>query len=112
MPEGKKQIREEIIRKLIENRVFWSYRKPEKHTVSDELVIEKTLKHLDIEYIQKLFLLYPAEKIKLIWVERMIPDERYQSVNILLAYLLFGIKDPEQYLERKKQMHYKRLASL
>ena len=112
MPEEKKHVREELIRKLIENRVFWSYQKREKNTISDDLVIEKTLEHLDVEDIQQLFLLYPREKIKQIWDERFIPDERYRSINILFAYLYFDIKNPEQYLTRKKQQHYKRLAAL
>jgi hypothetical protein len=46
MGEGKKQIKEEIIRKLIENRVFWSYRKPGKQPVSDELVRKGSVKHM------------------------------------------------------------------
>jgi hypothetical protein len=97
-------IRDDLIRKINSNHVLWSYQKKEKDCIIEDLLIEKTLVHLDIDDIEKLFLLYPMNKV--------IPDNRFHSMNLLFAYLYFNIKKPAQYLERKRKGHYEKLASL
>lgn len=106
MPESKEYIRKELILGLFENHAFWSYCKPKPDEIPDEIIIEKTLMHLDIEDIKKLFILFPKKKIKDIWSNTLVRlDGQYHSLNILLAYLFFGIKDPENYLNRKINKH-------
>ena len=110
MCKVKKNIREQLIRELLKNRIFWSYKEPEPDSISDDILIEKTLIHLDIEDINKLFILFPKAKIRSIWKERVvIRDAQYRSMNLLFAYLYFNLKKPDNYLKRRLKEHYKQL---
>ena len=110
MIKGEIDIREQLIRELIKKRVFWSYRKPEPHSIPDDIIIEKTLINLDIEDINKLFLIFPKLKIRNIWNDRLvINDAQFHSMNLLFADLYFNIKDPEGYLERHLHKSNKKL---
>ena len=110
MHKEKEHIREQLIRELFRNRVFWSYKEPEPDSINDDILIEKTLIHLDIEDINKLFILFPKAKVRSIWKERVvIRDARYCSMNLLFAYLYFNLKNPDNYLKRRLKEHYKQL---
>ncbi|MCH7658930.1 MAG: hypothetical protein IIB05_11515 [Bacteroidetes bacterium] len=110
MHKVKNNIREQLIRELLKNRIFWSYKEPEPNSVDDAVLIEKTLIHLDIEDINKLFFLFPKVKIRSIWKERVvIRDAQYRSMNLLFAYLYFNLKNPDRYLKRRLKEHYKQL---
>jgi len=110
MVKGEEDIRDHLIRELAKKRVFWSYKKPDPDSIPDDILIEKTLINLDIEDINKLFLIYPKMKIRNIWNEKVvIKDAQFHSMNILFAHLYFKIKNPEGYLERYLNKHYKAL---
>ena len=110
MIKGEEDIRKQLIRELAINKVFWSYKKPEPDSIPDEILIEKTLIHLDIVDINKLFLIFPQVKIRNIWNEKVvINDALFHSMNLLFAHLYFNIKDPESYLERSLNKHKKKL---
>ena len=108
---GEKDIRDQLIRELVMSKVFWSYKKPEPNSIPDDILIEKTLINLDIDDINKLFLIFPKPKIKNIWNKKIvINDSRFHSMNILFASLYFNIKYPESYLEKCLYRHNKHLS--
>ena len=109
--EHKKDIlKVQLVDNLIMNKVFWSYSDIKADDISDDILIEKTLINLDIEDINKLFLIFPQVKIRNIWNEKVvIKDAQFHSMNLLFAHLYFNIKNPESYLERYLNKHYKKL---
>lgn len=110
MIKGETDIRNQLIRELAMNRVFWSYKKPDPDSIPDDILIEKTLTNLDIEHINKLFLIFPKRKIRNIWNEKIVVnDAQFHSMNLLFANLYFYIKDPDGYLEKCLNKHHKTL---
>jgi hypothetical protein len=110
MNKGAKDIRNLLKQELVKQGVFWSYKNPEPDLIPDDILIEKTLINLDIDDINKLFLIFPKGKIRKIWNEKVvINDEQFHSMNLLFAFLYFKIKNPEGYLKRCINKHYKAL---
>jgi len=95
-------IRGKILQKLNAQSSFWSYETPDE--ISDENLIEQVLINLDIEDIDRLFLILPEEKIKQVWVERLVKQEPYfHNLNVFLASVYFNIKAPQQYIKNKQK---------
>lgn len=110
MVKRAKDTRDELKLELVRNGVFWSYKNPESGLIPDDVLIEKTLIHLDIEDINKLFHIFPKRKIRKIWNEMIvINDMQFHSMNLLFAILYFNIKNPEKYLESCLNNHNKDL---
>ena len=110
MINGAKDIREVLKQELVKRRAFWSYKNPEPDLIPDDILIEKTLIDLDIEDINKLFLIFPKGKIKKIWNDKIvINDAQFHSMNLLIALLYFKIKNPEVYLKSCLEKHNKEL---
>lgn len=110
MINGAKDIRQLLKEELVKQRVFWSYKNPEPDLIPDDILIEKTLIDLDIEDINKLFLIFPKRKIKKIWNDKIvINDAQFHSMNLLIALLYFKIKNPEVYLKSCLEKHNKAL---
>lgn len=110
MIKGAKDIRNLLKQELAKGWFFWSYKNPESDLIPDDILIEKTLINLDIDDINKLFLIFPKGKIRKIWNEKVvINDEQFHSMNLLFALLYFKIKNPEGYLKRCLNKHYKAL---
>jgi hypothetical protein len=87
---------------LKELNAFWSYNASNvsEKTISDEMLIEKSLVHLDIADLKKLFSLFPYKKIKTVWKNQLCTqDPYYHGLNTMLAYLYFDIKNPDRYLK-------------
>lgn len=113
MIKEEEDIRKQLNQELVIKRAFWSYKIPYPDLIPDEILIEKTLINLDIEDINKLFLIFPKRKIRKIWNEKIvINDAQFHSMNLLLALLYFKIKNPESYLESCLNKHYKALRVL
>ena len=93
-------VHQQLVSKLVSGNRFWSYDVHENSSVPDEILIEKTLIYLDIEDINLLFEIYPYKKIKQVWLERIaIQGAYYARLNKLLAWMYFGVKNPERYLK-------------
>jgi hypothetical protein len=91
---------------------FWSYNASDisEKTISDELFIEKSLVHLDIGDLKKLFLLFPYKKIREVWKQQLcIQEPYYHELNTMLAYLYFDIKNPDRYLKTISKKNIKLL---
>jgi hypothetical protein len=91
---------------------FWSYNAFDisEETVSDDMFIEKSLIHLDIDDLKKLFFLFPYKKIKEVWKNQLcIQEPYYHGLNTMLAYLYFDIKNPDRYLKTISNRNLKSL---
>lgn len=105
-------IRERLVRKLeVENR-FWSYAGESVSCISDDNLIVMTLKYLDVEDIDSLFILFPRKKVKKEWRDRMIPEGDYlRTLNRFIAWYYFGVKYPDRYLKAMETRNLNRLLS-
>ena len=104
------EIREDLISKLHEEHVFWSYDKSKTGNISDEVLIENVLLHLDIDDILLLFKLFPGRKIQNVWKDKMLAQEpMYHGLNRLYSFLFFNIKHPDRYIRDFKNKRYKKL---
>jgi len=98
----KQKIKLDLLYALKKMNAFWSYNAFDvtEKTVGDELFIEKSLIHLDIDDLKKLFFLFPRKKIKEVWKNQLcIQEPYYHGLNTMLAYLYFDIKNPDRYLK-------------
>ena len=94
-------LKQQIADKLVHRKLFWSYNAVNSSDIPDEVLIEKVLIHLDVDDIDRLFLIFSWKKIREVWLkEVVIQDPFYHSMNILLAYLYFHIRKPEAYIEK------------
>jgi len=99
--QTKKKIREYLFEQLKANNALWSYDKSNMtaDSLTDELLIEKVMMHLDLDDIDMLFLLFPKKLIKDVWKWNMCAlDPRYHSSNVLFAIIYFKIKNPQRYV--------------
>lgn len=98
--------KEILSKKLIERNNFWSYKMQHDTHIPDDILIEKTLIYLDIDDINKLFELFPYRKIKQVWRNRLvIQGDYYRSLNKLLAWMYFDIKNPDLYMKNCVTQH-------
>ena len=100
----------QLIVRLLDQKRFWSYGMQDVVEVPDEILIEKTLLYLDIDDINLLFWLFPARKIKQVWLNRLVVQgDYYGRLNKFLAWMYFDIKKQESYLKRMENRHLKNL---
>ena len=96
------QMKEQLLQQLKKACAFWSYEPSSVtlNTMTDELLIEKVLVSLDVDDVNKLFLIFPKKTVKNVWKARLAPQEPYyHGVNKFLAYAYFGINNPERYIK-------------
>ncbi len=93
------RLRIELTEKLKKEHAFWLFDLSSLSVIPDEMLIEKTLMHLDIEDVKSLFVLFPQSRIKALWKEKMLSQEpMYHQLNRLYAFLFFNLKDPDRYI--------------
>lgn len=101
--------KELLSQKLIQRNSFWSVKIPRE--IPDDILIEKTLIYLDIEDINQLFKLFSFKKIKQVWRNRVVTQgDYYHTLNKLLAWMYFDIKNPDQYIKTTITRHINHLA--
>ena len=90
-----------LIEKLKEENRFWSYAPGFADSdVPDEIIIEKTLVYLDLDEIKVLFELYGKQKVKRVWLERLVPQGEYlHTLNRFFAWFYFCVKKPDMYIK-------------
>lgn len=102
------RIKADLIRKLHDEKAFWSFSKSSMAPIPDELLIEKVLLHLDIDSISSLFRLFPKKMIRDIWKEKMLSQEpAYHQLNRLYAFMYFDIRNQDRYIRDFKSNRYK-----
>ena len=106
------KIKRNLINSLKKLNAFWSYNVPDisETTINDDMLIEKSLVHLDIADLKKLFSIFPHKKIKEVWKNQLcVQEPYYHGLNTLLAYLYFDIKNPDRYLKTISNRNLKSL---
>ena len=91
-----------LLKKLKKRNAFWSFNaaKITVQNIPDEILIAKTLFHLDMEDINLLFRYYEVDFIKKAWREELAPQGDYmRNLNKFIAWYYFGIKNPNKYLK-------------
>ncbi|MFW6222045.1 MAG: hypothetical protein ACOC3T_00385 [Bacteroidota bacterium] len=96
----------DLFKKLVNEQAFWSYQKPSFDQLTDEVLIELVIIHLDSDEIADLFQIYNSDYIKKIWEQKVLTQEPYyHSLNRLMAYKYFGINNPDEYIKQKTSSH-------
>ena len=86
-------VKQELLAKLKQEHCFWSYNENLIKDIPDDMLIEKTLLHLDLEEINQLFLIYPFKKIKQVWLDYLVPQAEYlYTLNRFFAWYYFKAK--------------------
>ena len=94
--------RDLLVSKLKDENVFWSYEKPNYNSFSNETIISYVILHLDSEDIDLLFKTFETDIIKGIWIREIVSLDRYYSLNRLIAYVYFGIDNPDESIENNR----------
>ena len=75
-----------------------------------DMLIEKTLLHLDLEEINQLFLIYPFKKIKRVWLDYLVPQAEYlYTLNRFFAWYYFKAKKPDAYIKSMATRHLNKM---
>lgn len=92
--------------KLKEENAFWSYNIDSVEQINDRMLIVKTLVHLDLPEIDRLFKIFPFRKIKKVWREKLaISGAYYHTLNRFLAWWYLRIKNSDSYLKSVETRH-------
>ena len=106
------EVRSDLFRKLKNENCFWSYDLSKMDDISDEALIEHVMIYLDIEDINKLFIIFRYKKVKRVWLDRVVPQgEMYRPYNILYAWYYFGAKRPEAYVKSIETRHINKILA-
>lgn len=97
-----KKYKKILISKLKDENIFWSYEKPDYNALSNEVIISNVILYLDSDDIDLLFKIFEIDVIKSIWIKDIISLDRYYSLNKLIAYVYFGIKNPDEFIEQNR----------
>ncbi len=105
-------IKSQLLAKLKQEHCFWSYAENSISNIPDDILIEKTLLHLDLEDIDQLFKIYSFRKIKRVWLDYLIPQEEYlYTLNRFFAWYYFKVKHPDRYIKSMITRHYNHIPS-
>jgi hypothetical protein len=103
-------IKKGLLQALRKKKVFWPFDESDDFQISDEMLIEKVLIHCDLGAIDKLFDIFPKAEIQIVWENRILINERYHSMNLLFAYLLFNIADPTSFVKERVESYIQKLS--
>ncbi|RKY90317.1 MAG: hypothetical protein DRQ13_12775 [Ignavibacteriae bacterium] len=103
-----------LLKKLINENIFWSYDRAVPSDISDSILIEHTLIYADVKEIKELFLIFNIEKIKRVWESRIIPDNRFLRLNYYLGKFFFNIENVQNYIKEKsiKNSRYEKIKRI
>ena len=91
-------VKQELLAKLKQEHCFWSYNENSIKDIPDDMLIEKTLLHLDLDEISQLFLIYPFKKIKQVY-----------TLNRFFAWYYFKVKKPDAYIKSMATRHLNKM---
>ena len=79
---------------------LWSFQGIPEH-LDDDSIIEAALVHMDLGDMPMLFQIWSKSHLKRVWKERLVSQgKRMNILNYILAVKIFGVSNPDQYLER------------
>ena len=98
--------------RLRQEHCLWSYDVDSEGCIPDNLLIELTLIHLDIDDINILFDVFTYQQVKKVWLQYVVAQgERYYTLNKFLAWYYFHAKRPRTYVRSMEtRILNKRLA--
>lgn len=103
-------IKKELLTKLKQEHCFWSYNESSIKDISDDMLIEKTMLHLDLEEINQLFLIYSFKRIKQVWLNYLVPQGEYlYTLNRFFAWYYFKVKKPDTYIKSMATRHFNKM---
>lgn len=104
--------REYLVNLLLQECRFWSYDTSKIQDIPDDILIEKVLIYLDLAEIDLLFKQFPYQKIKRVWLDRLIPQEEYlYSLNRFFAWYYFKAKRPDAYIKSMATRHLNKMLT-
>lgn len=105
-------IKQELLAKLKQEHCFWSFNEDSIKDISDDMLIEKTLLHLDLDEINRLFLIYSFKKIKQVWLDYLVPQKEYlYTLNRFFAWYYFKAKKPDAYIKSMATRHLNKMLA-
>jgi len=109
------KLRSYLTDKLKKESSFWSFDPASLYEISDEILIEKVLLHLDIDDVNLILKKKKKREIMKIWQEKILSQEPMNhQLNRLYLLLYFDIKDPDRYinnyLNRKQKAFNERIS--
>ncbi len=107
---NREAVKQELLDRLKQEHCFWSYRADTLTDVPDDVLIEKTLRHLDLPEIDSLFTIYSYRQVKQVWLQHLVPQGEYLgTLNRFFAWYYFNAKRPDTYLKAMETRHYNRM---
>ena len=103
--------KERLLKALAAKGLLWSYQPARTKHLADCIIIEHTLAFGDVPELQTLFSIFPREEIKQVWLEYLLPDERYRKSNRYLGLFFFEIQEIDQFLNHHAD-DYSRMEKL
>ena len=110
----KEEMKSYLIKRLKEENAFWSYNVDAIKDVPDDILVELVLLHLDMDDIDKLFVIYSSKFVKKAWIQNVVPlGDRYYVLNKFYAWYYFHVKYPGAYVKsmETRQINKKLAAS-
>lgn len=109
---NKETIKLNLLEKLKLEHCFWSFDESSIKDIPDDVLIEETLSHLDIDEINQLFKIYPYNKVKSVWLEHLVPQGEYlYTLNRFFAWYYFKAKRPDAYIKSMALRHFNKAFS-
>ena len=109
---SKEDMKARLAEQLKQQHYFWSFCEESLCEIPDDILIEKVLVYLDLEDIDKLFIIYPRRKVKSVWLHQLVPQGDYlHTLNRFLAWWYFDIKKPDTYLKQMTTRHLNSIAA-
>ena len=94
------ELKRDLIKRLKKANAFWSYDQQSIKDVPDDIVVELVILHLDMDDIDKLFVLYSLSFVKKAWIQNVVPlGDRYYVLNKFIAWWYFHMKKPGAYVK-------------
>ena len=96
----KEEIKSYLIKRLKHEHCLWSYNQDSVKDMSDDVLVELVMLHLDIDEINLLFRMLPYAEVKRAWLENVVAQgERFYQMNVFFAWYYFHAKRPQSYVK-------------
>lgn len=103
-------IKQDLLAKLKVEHCFWSYNEDSIKDISDDMLIEKVLLHLDLDEINRLCQICSFKKIKQVWLDYLIPQEEYlYTLNRFFAWYYFKVEKTDVYIKSMFTPHLNKM---
>jgi REP element-mobilizing transposase RayT/transposase-like protein len=103
----------ELFNKLRDKGIFWSYSKALTYDKAGEkLLIEYLYKYGDFSDISLGFKLFGKRVMKQIWEEKLVSDQRFIKLNLMIARVFLGMDIEASYFKGVKNARFEKFKML